>query len=148
MQAPSGITGSPELNVAVFSFLLNFVWEMWQIPFYTVMPDGTHWAGVLACTKASLGDVAISLVAFWFVSALAQSRRWINHSSVSQVFGFVAVGVISTIIFEALATGPLNRWSYAPSMPTLPVLGTGLFPLLQWILLPPLTIWFVRRQLT
>ncbi len=60
----------------------------------------------------------------------------------------VAVGLVITIILEALATGPLERWSYTSSMPTLPVLGTGLLPLLQWILLPPLTLWFVRRQLT
>jgi hypothetical protein len=33
-------------------------------------------------------------------------------------------------------------------MPTLPVLGTGLLPLLQWIFLPPLIAWFVHRQLT
>jgi hypothetical protein len=49
--------------------------------------------------------------------------------------------------FEALAIGPLARWSYAPAMPTLPILGTGVVPLLQLIVLPPLTIWFVRRQL-
>lgn len=55
---------------------------------------------------------------------------------------------VITIILEALSTGPLERWGYTPSMPTLPILGTGIFPLFQWIVLPPLTIWFVRRQLT
>jgi len=148
MQAQSGIVGLPELNVAIFSFLLNFVWEMWQIPFFAAMPSDPHWVGVAACTQASFGDAAISLVAFWCVAARARSRWWIIHPSPSQVAGFVAVGVAITIILEALATGPLERWSYTPSMPTLPVLGTGIFPLFQWILLPPLTIWFVRRQLT
>jgi len=148
MQAQSGIVGLPELNVAVFSFLLNFVWEMWQIPFFAAIPSEQHWVGVAACTQASFGDAAISLVAFWCVAALARSRWWIINASPFQVVGFVAVGVVITIIFEALATGPFGRWSYAPSMPTLPVLGTGIVPLLQWILLPPLTVWFVRRQLT
>ncbi|WP_205527550.1 hypothetical protein [Halomonas sp. JS92-SW72] len=32
-------------------------------------------------------------------------------------------------------------------MPTLPLLGTGLAPLLQWLLLPPLIVWLARRQL-
>jgi len=147
MQAQSGVVGLPELNVAIFSFLLNFVWEMWQIPFFAAASSDPHWIGVAACTQATLGDVAISLVAFWCVAAVARSRRWIMTPSSSQVVGFVAVGVVITIILEALATGPLERWSYAPSMPTLPVLGTGLLPLFQWILLPPLMIWFVRRQL-
>ena len=33
-------------------------------------------------------------------------------------------------IFEALATGVLNKWEYANIMPTLPVLGTGLTAIL------------------
>jgi hypothetical protein len=24
----------PEVNVAIFAFLLNFVWELWQLPLY------------------------------------------------------------------------------------------------------------------
>lgn len=148
MQAQSGIVGLPELNLAIFSFLLNFVWEMWQIPFFAAMPSEPHWVGVAMCTRATFGDVAISLVAFWCVAAFPRSRWWIINSSPAQVVGFVAVGVVITIILEALATGPSARWSYAPSMPTLPVLGTGILPLFQWILVPPLTIWFVRRQLT
>ena len=148
MQSQSGFAGIPELNVAVFSFLLNFVWEMWQIPFFASAPGDPHWVGVVACTRATFGDASISVVAFWCVAALARSRWWILDASPSQVAAFVAVGVVITIILEALATGPLERWSYAPLMPTLPVLGTGVIPLLQWMLLPPLTIWFVRRQLT
>jgi hypothetical protein len=48
---------------------------------------------------------------------------------------------------ERLATGPLGRWAYADAMPVVPVLEVGLSPLVQWIVLPPLIVWFVRRQL-
>lgn len=34
------------------------------------------------------------------------------------------------------------------SMPVVPFLEVGLAPLLQWILLPPIALWIVRRQLT
>ena len=148
MQAKSGIVAIPELNVAIFSFLLNFVWEMWQIPFFAVMPNESHWLGVIACTKATFGDVAISLASFWSVAAFVRSRRWILEPSGSHIGSFVALGVVITIAIESLATGPYQRWSYSPLMPTIPIIGTGIFPLLQWIVLPPLTIWFVRRQLT
>ncbi len=148
MQAQSGIVRFPEVNVAIFAFLLNFVWEMWQIPFFAVTPSDPHWVGVVACTRATFGDAAISLVAFWSVATFARSRSWILDSSPSQVGIFVAVGVVITILLEFLATGPFERWAYTELMPKLPVLGTGILPLLQWILLPPLTIWFVRRQLT
>ena len=59
---------------------------------------------------------------------------------------FVAVGVIITTMMERLATGPLERWAYAERMPIVPLVDIGLVPVLQWIVLPPLIVWFVRRQ--
>lgn len=147
MREQSGISALPEINVVVFSFLLNFVWEMWQIPFFAAVPGDPHWVGVAACTRATFGDAGLSLVAFWCVAAVARSRRWIVDASTGQVLGFVALGLVATVILEALATGPAGRWSYGPSMPRLPVLGTGIVPMVQWVLLPPALVWFVRRQL-
>ena len=54
---------------------------------------------------------------------------------------------LATIALEWLATNAWDRWQYAARMPTLPVLGTGLTPLLQWLVLPLLLLWLVRRQL-
>ena len=51
-------------------------------------------------------------------------------------------------MMERLATGPLERWAYAERMPVIPLLEVGLSPLLQWIVVPPLIVWLVRRQLT
>lgn len=84
----------------------------------------------------------------WAVALAVRSRAWIVHATALQLLGFVAVGVAITIAFEWVATELLDRWTYAESMPTLPLLGTGILPLLQWIVLPPLVVWFVRRQLT
>lgn len=60
----------------------------------------------------------------------------------------MSAGVTITVVFERLATGPLGSWAYAETMPVVPVLEVGVLPLLQWIVLPPLMVWFVRRQLT
>ena len=43
---------NPELNLGFFSFLLHFVWEMWQVPFFAGMPSTSHWSGVAICTQA------------------------------------------------------------------------------------------------
>ena len=32
-------------------------------------------------------------------------------------------------------------------MPMVPVLRVGLVPVLQWVIVPPLVLWFVKRQL-
>jgi hypothetical protein len=64
------------------------------------------------------------------------------------VAGFTGLGLAATILFEILATQVWHRWHYSDLMPTIPVLEVGLIPILMWILLPPLILWFVRRQLT
>ncbi|MBA3732601.1 MAG: hypothetical protein H0W93_09720 [Gammaproteobacteria bacterium] len=136
----------PELNIAIFAFLLNFVWEMWQLPFYEGIAAIPYWKNLSGCTLATLGDVVIALSAFWVVAIVVHSRWWILHPSLRQVLGLILIGVVVTILFEALATG-LDRWRYAETMPTLLLVGTGLTPLLQWIVLPPIIVFFVRRQL-
>jgi hypothetical protein len=82
------------------------------------------------------------------VAGTARSRIWILAPTLRRRGGFVAVGVLITIIMEWLATRVLGRWAYAPAMPVLPILEVGLAPVLPWILVPPLVVWFVRRQLT
>lgn len=63
---------------------------------------------------------------------------------------FIATGVAITTGIEWLATR--GHWvqsgHYLPAMPLVPGTGIGLAPLLQWVLLPLLTVWFVRRQLS
>lgn len=137
----------PEFNIVIFSFLLSFFWEIQQMWFYQIPAGYSHFDIVRNCTLATVGDVVIILIAFWAVAALSKSRQWLRYPNRSQMGVFILVGVVITVVIEALATGPLNRWTYAESMPTIPILGTGLVPLSMWFLVPPLTIWFTRRQI-
>ena len=145
--ARRGFLQTPELNVAIFSFLLNFVWEIWQAPFFAGMTEANHWTAVRECTRATAGDTVMMLVAFWAVAITTRSRAWIPHAGWRHVAGFTSIGFAMTVLMEWLATGPLNRWAYADSMPIVPLLGIGLLPALQWLLLPPLVVWFTRRQI-
>jgi hypothetical protein len=139
---------APETNVAIFAFLLNLPWELAQVPLFAGMPTARHWTAVLACGRATLGDVAIALAGFWAVAAVVGTPRWVLAPTRGGVLGFTAAGVAITIGMERLATGPLGRWAYAERMPIVPLVDVGLSPLLQWVVLPPLVVWFVHRQLT
>jgi len=138
---------SPEWNVAIFAFLLSFFWEVQQMPFYQVPPELSCFAMIRNCTLATVGDVGIMLTSFWVVAAVSKSLQWVRQPDRRQIGIFTLIGVLITVIFEDLATRWLGIWTYADSMPTVPILGTGLLPLLMWLLIPPLTIWFVKRQL-
>ena len=143
----AGLPNTPEFSVLVFSFLLNLAWEVWQVPFFRGMADQPHWLGVKACTQATFGDAGIALAAFWVAAFFARTRSWIMQPGRSDIAIFIGVGLAATIILETLAIGVFKRWDYSDAMPRLPILGTGFLPLLQWLVLPPLVLWFVRRQI-
>lgn len=139
---------APETNVALFAFLLNLPWEFAQVPFFAGMPAAQHWSGILVCARATLGDVVIALAAFWAVALAAGGRTWVTAPTPRRTAGFVSAGVLITIAMERLATGVLARWTYAEAMPVVPVVDVGVTPLVQWMVIPPVMLWFVRRQLT
>ncbi|PKO72072.1 MAG: hypothetical protein CVU20_03765 [Betaproteobacteria bacterium HGW-Betaproteobacteria-14] len=143
----SGFLRQPEPNVLLFGFLLNLPWELLQVPFFAGMSSIAHWDGVIQCVTAAAGDAVILLVAFWATACLWRERMWITQPSLNATIAFVATGIAVTIALEWWATGDSGRWTYAKTMPTIPGLGTGVLPLLQWLLIPPLVVWLVRRQI-
>lgn len=84
------------------------------------------------------------------VALVLRSRAWLVRPTVPSVLGFTACGMFITVVVERLALAGLwmQAWSYSPLMPVVPGLGVGLSPLVQWLVLPPLVVWLVRRQLT
>ena len=144
---PVGVWEVPELPVAFFSFLGHFVWEFVQVPTYTGMAEMAHWEAIKLCLSATFGDVGFALMAFWIASAVARSRDWILRPTRVPAAIFVAVGIILTIGFEYYYTNISLRWTYSELMPLAPPFGTGLSPLLQWLVIPPLVVWLTRRHL-
>jgi hypothetical protein len=148
-RAVSAVTDAPEFNVAIFALLLNFAWEILQAPLYVGMAEMPHAQVTKACLQATVGDAVIMLIAFGVVAVAVRSRRWIVASSGWQLALFVTIGLSATAAIEWLATRGywISSWNYLPTMPLVPGTGIGMVPLLQWVLLPLLTVWFVRRQL-
>ena len=146
---PVVFTKTPEANIAIFALLLNFPWEILQAPLYGGMAEASHAQAIQACLRATLGDVALMLFAYVAVAVCARSRHWILDPRRWQLGSFVAIGVSVTAAIEWLATRGLwvTGWAYLPAMPLVPGTGIGLVPLVQWLVLPLLTVWFVRRQL-
>jgi hypothetical protein len=139
------ITSLPEFAVAVFSFLLHFVWEFWQAPTYAGMIEMNHWEGIKLCTAATFGDVGFALTAFWVTSAIARSRHWFLDPGAALMALYIGVGIALTVGFEYYYTNITLRWTYSELMPLVPPFGTGLSPLLQWLTIPPIVVWLARR---
>jgi hypothetical protein len=128
----------------VVSFLLHFVWEMWQIPFYEEMLSDSHWSGVLRCSQATLGDGVIALVSYFFGATIARNLFWVATPTFLPYVSYIVTGIFITILFEYFAVDVLYRWQYSELMPTLPLIGTGVLPLLQWLVIPPAVLWITK----
>ena len=132
------------IDFVVLSGVFHFAWEILQAPLFASLDGASHFAGVVECGWATLGDILIMISAFLVARALA-GPEWNMSAFGRGVIVFLAVGLIATIALEYLNTEILGRWTYGPDMPRLPFLGTGLAPLVQWVVIPLAVLWYLRR---
>ena len=85
------------------------------------------------------GDVLITTVTLAAAVALAHHLRW-PACGWRMVFTAIVLGTGSTIFSEWLNVAIRGTWSYTAAMPVVPFLGTGITPLLQWLIVPGLAL--------
>ena len=119
----------------------NLVWEVFQLPFYTLWQEGTPRTRLFAILHCTSGDVMIGTAALLASVMLFGRRGWpgLNHGRVLATA--TLAGLAYTVFSEWINTQVTMSWRYADSMLQVPPLGTGIAPLLQWIVVPPLAYW-------
>ncbi len=133
------------LSLAATGFLINFSWEMIQSPLYEDVVRKPYAEILTSRVHCTLGDVAILLGAYWIVAVATGNRLWLLHGRVRDVATFTALGLGYTVVSEWVNVDLRSAWGYAAAMPRVPWIGTGLAPVLQWIVLPPLVAGVSRR---
>ncbi len=125
--------------VILLSFLLNFAWELAQLPLYK---DSSYDIQHIAfCALASIADALMLLLLYLGFALLNKNPIWVQNIGFWQVFILMIIGAIGAIIGEMAHTSKGN-WAYAESMPMLPIINVGLSPVLQFFLLPALIYYF------
>ena len=61
-------------------------------------------------------------------------------------FTAIILGAAYTILSEWLNVEIWRSWSYTAAMPVLPLVGTGLTPLLQWLIVPGLAFALIATR--
>jgi hypothetical protein len=123
----------------------NLAWEIAQLPFYTIWRDGTPGAISFAVLHCTAGDALIAMTSVAIALFVTGRPRWPATGAVRVGLVATALGAAYTVFSEWLNVSVRGSWAYAPEMPVLPPLGTGLFPLLQWLVLPPLCLALMGR---
>jgi hypothetical protein len=118
----------------------NLVWEFAQLPLYTIWRDGSVREIAYAAAHCTLGDLGIG--GFSLMAALTITRSGIPSTwSLFYVGGTTTVFAVGYTVFsEWLNTSVRHAWVYSDLMPVVPVIGTGLSPLLQWLVIPTLAL--------
>ena len=127
---------------SALAFVLHLTWEIAQVRLYTIWAAadriGVAWA-LLHCT---LGDVAIALAMFALAGMVLRRADW----PASRPWAGAAIVVIGAMAFTAWSERynvyRAGNWGYTASMPT--IFGIGLFPLLQWLIVPPAMVGVYR----
>jgi hypothetical protein len=129
----------------VLSIGLNLLWERAHLPLYGVWTTGKIWTKTFAIVHCALGDVMIAGLALIAALVLVGSKAWpLERARVVLVLA-VAFSVAYTIYSEWLNTTVRQSWAYSPLMPVLPLIGTGLSPLLQWLVVPSFALTLAMR---
>lgn len=126
--------------LAVISFGLHIFWENLQAPLYAgFVSFSDHF---LMCFRGTLGDVSISVGAFFFMILIKQTTPLqLNRRDfiILAILGFVIAVVIEQ---NALLMG---KWAYTSMMPLLPFLRVGLAPIAQMTILLPLSFYLAQK---
>ncbi|MEQ8393706.1 hypothetical protein [Thalassobaculum sp.] len=124
----------------------NLAWEFVQLPLYTIWHDGTPREIAFAALHCTGGDVLIAGAALLGALLVAGTGEWPRDRFATVAVLAMLGGLGYTVFSEWLNTEIRASWAYTETMPRLPLIGTGLAPLAQWIVVPLFAFWWARRR--
>jgi hypothetical protein len=143
---PGTLTWRVGLSLTLWAFILNFAWEMVQGGYFAGMVEMFWWSATKLCLRASVGDALMVGLAYWVVASVTRDPDWISGKDVRKYAAFMLLAAVQALALEHYSVAA-GRWRYLPAMPVDPFFGLGLVPILQWLILPVLAAWVVRRAL-
>lgn len=124
------------------AFVLHLGWEIAHVRLYTIWVEADRSGVAWAVFHCSLGDVAIALTMFATAGVLLRLPDW----PAARPWAGGAIITVGATAYTAWSEWrnvySAGNWGYTTGMPT--VFGIGLFPLLQWLILPPVMVLVYR----
>jgi len=130
--------------VFVLAVLFNLIWEVAQISAYD-FPESSLVTNVLGCFVPALGDGLMILIIYWGGWLLFRESQWILNPGARGYLLMMVIGLMLAVFVEWNALYRTGAWAYSEQMITIPILGVGLLPILQMIVLPPATALLLQR---
>lgn len=129
----------------VFIAVANLVWEFAHLPLYTLWETGTTPEIIFAAVHCTGGDILIALSSVMLALFLGGAADWPASRRLRVIALTLFFGLSYTAFSEWLNIEVRQAWAYRDLMPVVPVIGTGLSPILQWITIPMAGFYFALR---
>ena len=124
---------------------LHLLWEIVQLPLYTIWKTGSTQDIIVAIIHCTAGDVVIAITALVLALMLLGTINWPKQRHVSVSLSAVFIGLVYTIYSERVNIGN-GAWAYSDLMPIIPWLDVGLSPIVQWIVIPSFCFWKLHKR--
>ena len=128
---------------AVLAAIPHLVWEIAQLPLYTLWDDPDRARIAAYVFHCVLGDVLIAVSVYLLTVIVFRELYWPERRPWPAGAFMLAAGLGFTIFSEWYNVYVVGAWAYQPTMPL--VAGIGLTPLLQWVVVPTLMLFIARR---
>ena len=119
--------------IIVLAFLLNFIWELIQVPFYKGSFFSTE--HIVFCGLASMVDAIMDLLLYFGFASIFKNPFWMHHSTWQRIVMVVLISGVAATLIKIWHLSPAN-WAYTNSMPNISTINIGLSAVLQFIILP------------
>jgi hypothetical protein len=126
-------SGRPRALIVYLAIILigNLAWEALALPLYTIWTTGSFREQAVAVLHCTAGGVLIARSALLIALRTAGCEHW-------AIERFGPVLLVATIFSDWVNIEVRSRWAYSPLMPVVPLVGVGVSPLMQRIVLPAL----------
>ena len=141
---------------AALSAVGYFLWEITQLPLYSLWWTASRTELAFAVLHCTSGDVLIALNVLLASVVLLRAWSWPRARAHHIAALAIPLGIAYTAYSEWLNVYARQSWSYDPAMPTVPFLGyqIGGSPLVQWLIVPAAVLaivasmrrWYVQSE--
>ena len=130
--------------ILILAVLLNFAWEMVQMPLYKNMERGMQ--STIFCGVASIADGIMVALLYYSFAFFYKETYWMHKRKGKRIFALMIAGGIGAVVAEVRHVSS-ESWSYTEAMPLVPVVNVGLSPVLQFMLLPAIIYYLSFRTI-
>ena len=129
----------------VFLAVASLAWEFGHLPLYTIWNTGSLSGLGFAALHCTGGDVLIALSTITLALFVVGRPGWPLERFRAVAALTIGLGLFYTVFSEWLNIEVREAWTYRDLMPVVPVIETGLSPLLQWLVIPMAAFWWAAR---